>query len=119
MILMHLVLPPALRDLLRQPYVLPRIDLHLSNIMLTCYLFVLNKLWTLCTFSLSFGGLHPLFSSPYRLFCKKTGGVGTSGCQNSGRLGSREPIGKLIMGVNHWISRVTHGGNIDAPYHLC
>jgi hypothetical protein len=116
---MHLMPPPALGDLLEQPYVLPRIELHLSIIMLTCYFFVLNKLWTLCTFWLSFCNLDPLFSTFYRLFCKNTGGWGTSDCQNSGRLGSQERVIKLITGINHWISRVTHGTNIDAPYHLC
>jgi hypothetical protein len=69
--------------------------------MLTCYFFVLNKLWTLCTFWLSFGGFDPLFSSPYRLFCKKTREWGTSDCQNSGRLDSKECIIMLIMGINH------------------
>ena len=116
---MHLTLLPALDDLLKQPYVLLRIDLHLSTIMLTCYFFVLKKLWTLCTFWLSFGSPDPFFSSLYGLFCKKTGGWGTFDSQNSGRLGSRERIGKLIMGINYWILRVTHGANIDAPYHLC
>jgi hypothetical protein len=116
---MNLLPPRAFGDLLKRPYVLLRIDLHLSIIMLTCYLFVLNKLWTLCTFWLSFGSLDPLFSSLYRLFCKKTRGVGYLDWQNSDRLSSRERIGKLIMGINHWISRVTHGVNIDAPYHLC
>jgi hypothetical protein len=76
MVLMHLMLPPALGDLHKQPYVLLRIDLHLSIIMLTFYFFVLNKLRTLCTFWLSFGSLGPLFSSFYRLFCKKNRGVG-------------------------------------------
>jgi hypothetical protein len=74
MIPMHLMLPPALGDLLKQRYVLAHVDLHFSMIMLTCYFFVLNKLWTLCTFWLSFGGLGPLFSSFYRLFCKNRGG---------------------------------------------
>jgi len=116
---MHLMPPPALRDLLKQPYVLPRIDLHSSIIMLTCYFFALNKLWTLCIFLLSFGSLDPLFSSLYRLFRKNTGGWGTFDRQDSGRLASQEPIIKLIMGINHWILRVTYGANIDAPYHLC
>ena len=70
------MLPPALGELLKQPYALSRIELHLSIIMLTCYLFVLNKLWTLCTFWRSFGSPDPLFSSLYRLFCKKNRGVG-------------------------------------------
>jgi hypothetical protein len=115
---MHLVLS-ALGEILKQPYVLLRIDLPWSIIMLTCYFFVLNKLWTLCTFWRSFDGLDPLFSSSYRLFRKKTGGWGTCDCQNSGRLGSQERIIKLIMVINHRILRVSHGANIDAPYHLC
>ena len=69
---MHPMLPPALGDLLKQRYVLPHVDLHFSMIMLTCYFFVLNKLWTLCTFWLSFGGLGPLFSSFYELFAQQT-----------------------------------------------
>ena len=32
---------------------------------------------------------------------------------------SRSSIGVLTMVINHWISTVTRGTNIDAPYHLC
>jgi hypothetical protein len=71
---MHLILPSALAEVLKQPYALPRTELHLSIIMLTSYFFVLNKLWTLCTLWRSFGSPDPLFSSFYRLFLQKTGG---------------------------------------------
>jgi hypothetical protein len=56
---MHLGLS-ALGDL--EPSLLSRFDLPRSIIMLTCYLFVLNKLWTLCTF------LTPLFATPILCF---------------------------------------------------
>jgi hypothetical protein len=116
---MHLILPSALAEVLKQPYALPRTELHLSIIMLTSYFFVLNKLWTLCTLWRSFGSPDPLFSSFYRLFLQKTGWWGTPDGQDSGRPGSQGRIINPIMGINQWISWVTHGANIDAPYHLC
>lgn len=115
---MHLALS-APGDLLRQPYLLSRTDLPWSIIMLTCYFFVLNKLWTLCTFWRPFRDPDPLFSTPYTLFCKKTRGWGTLASQNSGRLSPQERIIKLTMAINCRILRVSHGANIDAPYHLC
>jgi hypothetical protein len=58
------------------------------DIMLICYSFVLMVFWTLCTLLRSFGGIKPLFSSLYRLFCKNTGGGGISflnpGCVSLG-----------------------------------
>src|ERR1700688_3119784 len=116
---MHLLLPRPSTSFftsltsLRVPMSRPQL------LWLTTYFFVLNSLWTLCTSLRSFGNLDHLFSSRYRLFCVNTGGWGTSDCQNSGRLESQERIAKLRMGINHWISRVTDGTNIDAPYHLC
>jgi hypothetical protein len=46
------------------------------DIMLISYSLVLMNLWALCIFLLSFGSIHPLFSSSYRLFLQKyRGGV--------------------------------------------
>jgi len=116
---MHLMLPPASATSLSNLTPSRALNIHSSIIMLTCYFFVLNKLWTLCTFSLSFSSLDPLFSSFYRLFCKNTGGWGTLTAKIPADSTLGQSVGELIMGINHWISRVTHGANIDAPYHLC
>ena len=74
MIPVHLMLPPALGDLLKERDVLAHVDLHFSMIMLTCYFFVLNKLWTLCTFWLSFGASVLCFHHFTDSFAKTGGG---------------------------------------------
>ena len=70
------------------------------NVMLTPYSFILMHLWTLCTFRPSFLRIDPLFSSSYKLFCKKHRGWVYHVPTILTRLSCRAALKMLLLTIN-------------------